>query len=426
MLRPFFMAAFTAALIAVPATLHAAGNGATFRLEDALARVIDAHPKLQGQRFALVGAAARADQAALRPALEVGLEVENVLGTGQLRTFGDTEATLRIGTVLELGDKRERRIAAAGRARDLLAIEQDAERLDILAEASRRFIRLLAEQERKALAADTRELAARTEAAIKERVGQARASPVDAANAALALAEAEISIAEQDAVVRGAYGVLAAMWGGSVTETAAATGAFETLAELPPFATLTAAVEQNPDILRFAGERRVNESKLRLAEAERTPDVTAAVGLRRLQATKDQALVFSVSVPLGAGQRSAPFEREAQSQLDRVASDEAAARAELMATLHGLYQQAAAARETHRRLQSAALPEALKAGRLTDDGFRLGRFSLLELTTARRALLAVRERAITAAATYHQLYLEIERLTGRALIGDGRPSSTAQ
>lgn len=393
--------ALTAMLVATPASAQStAGSGSTIRLEDVVARIVDVHPKLQGQRFARAGADARIDQAGLRPAVEVGLDLENVFGTGGLRTFGDAEATLSIGTVLELGDKRAHRVTAAGRARDLLATEQDAERIDIVAEASRRFIRLLAEQERRGLAADTRELAARTEAAVKERVGLGRASPVDAANAALALAKAEISLAEQEATVRGAYGALAAMWGGSLDETATATGAFDTLAELLPFATLTATIDQNPDILRFAGERRVNEAKVRLAEAERAPDVTAAVGLRRLQATKDQALVLSVSVPLGAGQRSLPFAREAQSQLDRIESDEAAAHAELMATLHGLYQQAAAARETHRQLQAVALPEAIKAERLTDDGFRLGRFSLLELTTARRALLAVRDRSVTAAATF--------------------------
>ena len=113
----------------------------SLRLQDVLAKVMQTNPKLQGQRYAIAGADARKDQAALRPALELGLDVENVLGTGRVRTFNNAEATLRLGTVLELGGKREKRVALADSERDLITIEKDAERLDILAEATRRFIR---------------------------------------------------------------------------------------------------------------------------------------------------------------------------------------------------------------------------------------------------------------------------------------------
>ncbi|MDX2224081.1 MAG: TolC family protein [Rhodospirillaceae bacterium] len=394
------------------------GTGVPLRLEDALARAIAANPTLQGHSFVLAEADARRDQAALRPAYELGLEVENVFGTGQVRTFGDTEATLRLGTVLELGGKRDRRMASADRERELVAIAKEAERLDILAEAARRFILVLAEQERVKLAAQNRDLAARTVDVVRERVAQGRASPVESANAALALVQAELSMRDRETALREAWAALAASWGDPPEAARGeAVGAFADLPPAAPFAELAAAVERNPDIARFASERRVNESKLRLAEANRTPDVTAGLGLRRLQATKDQALVFSVSVPLGSASRSAPYEREALSRLEQGRFEEAAARAELVATLYGLYQRLDTARHSYARIQDAALPEATRAEQLTDDGFRSGRFSLLELTVARQALLAVREQAVATAATYHQLYLDIERLTGRPLAG---------
>jgi cobalt-zinc-cadmium efflux system outer membrane protein len=398
----------------------ASAQSESLRLQDVLARVIATNPKLQGQRYALAGADARRDQAALRPAVEVGLDVENVLGTGQLRAFKDSETTLRLGTVLELGGKRDKRIAAADRERELIALEKDAERLDILAEATRRFILALAEQERQTLATQNQDLARRTLDVVQQRVAQGRASPVDSSTAKLALAQAEITAQEQQARVRNTWALVAATWGGAPDAAGHAVGLLSDLPALAAFSSLTDAMEKNPDILRFATERRVNEAKLRLSEAGRTPDIAANLGLRHFEATKDQAVVFSVSVPLGTGGRSAAYEREAQSRIDLGRAEEATARANLTAALYGLYAQLESARTAHDKLQSTALPEAAQAEKLTEEGFRSGRLSLMELNVARRALLDVRQQAVATAATYHQLFLEIERLTGRSMTGNAQ------
>jgi cobalt-zinc-cadmium efflux system outer membrane protein len=419
----FMRGAMTALLAALAIPIATAGAQESLRLEDALWRVIDGNAKLAGQPFALAGAEARRDRAALRPAYEVGFEAENVLGTGSLRTFGDLEATLSLSTVIELGGKRAGRIDAAERERDLVAIENAGERIDILAEAARRFILLVAEQEGLTLASEARDLAERTVAAVKARIAGGRASPVDEGNAALALVRADIALDERRAAVAGAWASLAASWGGAPEPAGTAIG---TLMELPvaePFAALAQAVDSNPGILRFAGARRVDEARLRLAETERLPDLSAGLGLRRLQATKDQALVLGVSVPLGAAERSRPAEREAASRIEQSRRDETAARAEITATLYTLYRSLENARETFGRLRTQALPAAESIELRTDEGYRAGRFSLLELTVARAALLDVRERAVAAAATYHQLFLEIERLTGRPLDPSARPAN---
>jgi cobalt-zinc-cadmium efflux system outer membrane protein len=387
------------------------------RLQDALARVVDQNPKLQAYRFAVAGAEAREGQAALRPAYEIGLEVENIFGTGQVRTFGDLEATLQLSRVFERGGKRQSRIDAASRARELLAIAHAAERLDIAAETARKFIEVLAAQEGLVLAAQSRDLARRTLDLANRRVEMARSSPVDASNARLALIEAEIEIEQRTTARRAAWTAMAAGWAAAPGEPGEVIGLLYELPPPLPFADLQQAIEQNPDILKFASEQRVNEAKLRLAETGRLADISAGVGLRRLQATKDQALVFSVSVPLGTEARSGSYEREARSLIDQSKAEEAAARVRLISDLHGLYQQLEGARAVFNRLDDAALPQAIEAERLTEEGFAAGRFSLLELSASRRAAFDVRERLLTKAATYHQLYLEIERLTGRSLEG---------
>lgn len=405
------------AFIALLSALPAQAQDDRLRLSDALARVVDQNPKLQAHRFAIAGVDARVDQAGLRPAYEIGLEVENIFGTGQVRTFGDMEATLQLSRVFERGGKRQSRVNTVSRERELLAITQAAERLDIAAETARKFIEVLAAQEGLVLATQSRDLARRTLDLAGRRVEAARSSPVDVSTARLAVTEADIEIERRNTARRAAWTAMAAGWGAAPSEPGTVIGQLYELPAPLPFTDLQQVIEQSPDILKFASEQRVNEAKLRLAEAGRVADVSAGVGLRRLQAIKDQALVLSVSVPLGAESRSGSYEREARSLIDQSKTEEAAARTRLLSNLHGLYQQLEGARTVFNKLNSAALPQALEAERLTEEGFSAGRFSLLELSTSRRAALDVRERLLAQATAYHQLYLEIERLTGRSLEG---------
>lgn len=99
----------------------------TTNLRDALSRALEANPSLRDQRFAVSAADARIDQAGLRPPLELGVDAENVLGTNRLST--------------------------------LILTQNDAERLDLLAEVARRYIRGVMLQEELELA--TRRLRSR-------------------------------------------------------------------------------------------------------------------------------------------------------------------------------------------------------------------------------------------------------------------------
>jgi len=190
------------------------------------------------------------------------------------------------------------------------------------------------------------------------------------------------------------------------------------------FDALLKELEENPDILRFASENRALEARIRLIEANQTPDISVAAGIRRDQAARDQSFLLSLSIPLGTGSRNGPFEREARAHLNQLPYEEAAARATLSATLFELHQQLIAARQSFDVLQTRAVPAAEQAARLTEDGFEAGRFSLLELNTAQQRLLEIRQQVISVAATYHLIFLEIERLTGRAF-GAGPLATTA-
>ena len=67
------------------------------------------NPSLQVFDFRLQGLEGRRLSADQAPAYVAGLEVENVLGSGDLRGADRAEYTLSLSSVIELGSKRQAR-----------------------------------------------------------------------------------------------------------------------------------------------------------------------------------------------------------------------------------------------------------------------------------------------------------------------------
>jgi cobalt-zinc-cadmium efflux system outer membrane protein len=136
--------------------------------------------------------------------------------------------------------------------------------------------------------------------------------------------------------------------------------------------------------------------------------------VRRLEATDDQGLVMSVSVPLGNRRRSDFSVAEADADLASLQARTEAAHIERRQQLFDLYQSLQQAQSEVASLRQRMLPKAEEAARLTRRGFEAGRFSFLSLAQAEKTLFDLREREVEAAARYHTLLVEVERLTAPA------------
>ena len=127
---------------------------APLTLANALSRTVAQNPTLQVFDFRLQGLEGRRFTADQNPALEAGLEVENVLGSGNRQGSDAAEYTLSLSSVLELGGKREARVSVVDSRYALVEAERQAETLDVLGQVAQRFVATLALQEKLELAAD--------------------------------------------------------------------------------------------------------------------------------------------------------------------------------------------------------------------------------------------------------------------------------
>jgi outer membrane protein, heavy metal efflux system len=416
-----------ACVIAIAVAAGAAAEPRTLpdpRGELTLAQAIDAtlrsNPDLVASSYELTAAQARIVQAGLRPNAELALELENFAGSGETRGTDVLETTLSLSQAIELGSKRSLRVSAAERDLELAGVDQRARELDVLAEVTRRFIDVVAAQERVRVATDAAALAQSALAAIAARVEAGRSPEAERSRARIAVIRAEIERRQSESRLLGARAGLAALWGSAEPQFTAAQASLFALPAVLSFAALNDKVEDTPDLLRFASDARLREAELRLARAQARPNLTFSLGVRRFEATNDAGLVAGFSMPLPTSDRNQGAIREAQVRLVQSQALRDATRLRIRSGLFALYQELGATQARVDSLRNEALPQAQLALDQTRNGYERGRFSFLELATAQEELLALRAAAIDAAADYHRLVAEVERLTGTALTQSNR------
>ena len=385
------------------------------RLEEAVARALAANHLLAAEAAQLRAVQARANREGLPTQFIVSGDFDNVAGTGALSGGESAETTLRMGRVVELGGKR-----AARQALGSAEVRQQ----EILAEAAKNRCRkshhtsihrsrrrsaasrVGSQEQVKQAEAIRREVAAWV-AAARDPEHQLRAAEISVIEAELLLEHAEHELAS-------ARMTLAASWSALTPDFESVIGDLQTLPVAESFEKIAARLPMTPAQRAFLLEAETIAARRRVAEANAKPDLFVSLGVRRLEALDDQGLVMSVSMPLGSKSRASYSIAEADAQLDASEARRDALRFESHQALFEKYQELNHARTEVESLRTRMLPKAEQAMDFTRTGFKAGRFSFQSLAQAQKTLFELRERDVEAAARYHTLLVEVERLAAVA------------
>lgn len=399
--------------LAVAANEPAVFDGPPLTLSSALQRAESQHPGFEQWRAASRAAASRVSQAGLRPAAELHVSAENLLGSGPYRGVDGVETTLSFSQLVEAGGQRARRIEAAGAEQSMLDGEAGLAALDLRAEVARRYVHLLSDQEQLAITHEASALAEKTLKEVERRVAAARSPLAERSRASIALDRALLAEEHAEHELLSSRRHLAAAMGQQEADFGIAQGDLQKLSPAVEFDVLLASLQASPQALQVGSEARLRESEWRLQQARARSSLTLGAGLRRLGETDDTALLFSASLPLGASRRAAPLIAEAEARRDQ---SEAAGRAtmlKLQAQLYELFQELNHARTEFETQRDRVVPAADEALRQTRHAWERGRYSLLELRDAHSEWTGQRRRLIEAAAEYQGYLIEIQRLTGQ-------------
>jgi len=106
------------------------------------------HPDLQRYQSLILATEADRTLANLTPAYHVGVEAENLLGSGDASGISDAELTVSLSSVFEMGGKRDARVSLVDANLSLLQSERYVASLKLLSELTRHYVKTLAAKER--------------------------------------------------------------------------------------------------------------------------------------------------------------------------------------------------------------------------------------------------------------------------------------
>lgn len=387
---------------------------ASLELKLAVQRTLEDNPALKTLGYQLEAQQGAVTQAQVAPAPELGLMVENMLGTGAFKDIGAAETTLNLGWILERG-KRQYYIDAARAGTSMLEARAGIARLDAVARTARLFLDNLEAQERVKLALEATKTAEDAVKAIAERVRAGRTPPGDLARAEAELARTRLAAEDLEHELATARNQLSAQWGVLHPDFQLVVGNWEKLPRPASFETLMAQLDRSPQMAAYLTEQRLQEANLRVAQSQAKPDWRLDASVRRFEFTDDHAFVASITIPLTSADRNRGRVQQAGARLAQVDAERAASRLEIETRLFSIYEALQHSLHRAETLREEVLPAMQRAVTEIRRGYAAGRYSYYELQQLQNELLAYRVSLLEASINARRNIVEIEQLTGAML-----------
>lgn len=397
-----------------PAAAQGQGNGA-LSLPQALQKAATANPRLAAADRTIGMAEGRRQQANALPNPVVGFEVDN-FASGQAGLVQGVETTLLLSQLIELGGKRDARVAAALGDYDSARWEREAARLELFSETAIAFVAALAAQRRLQLLERQAAALERLVPLMQRRVEAGASSPSDVSRVQAAVGFTRLERERSRTSLAVARRDLAVLLGIDQPDFTGVSGDFGRLVKPTPFAGLLKAIEDNPQLARWTAVRARRDAELLSARLKAVPDVTASVGWRHYGQTSDNALRLGVSLPIPVLDRNRGGIREAQEAAQKTDAERAVNRLTLISIVGKAHDSANGALQEIDLLRRTVLPAARSTLSTVEAGYAQGRFTVLEILDAHRSVADAELMEHEAMAAFHTAVATIEGLTGAPIV----------
>jgi cobalt-zinc-cadmium efflux system outer membrane protein len=382
-------------------------------LEQAVAVVVGAAPLADAANAGIEAAQANRTVAGLRPNPLAQAQVENVAGTGPYSGLKSAETTMGVALPIELGGKRSARVAVADAQLSRAELEAAVVAADVRLQVSALYVEAIAAERRLATARDQLRIAEDALRAARVRVQAGRASPLEEQRADVAKINAGASLERATRLADVARLNLARRLGRPI-DGALDVALLDRLPTAPYGPTIMPSASGTLTLAAAEADLAVADAGIRLARANRVPDLNIGPAVRRLEATHDTAAVFSVSIPIPLFNNGKAAVAQASAERTRVEARRRMTALDVEQAIAEAQAEAANAETTARAAVGPALAAAQEAARIVRIGYREGKFGQLDLLDAERTLADTRIAAIDALANFQNARARLERLTAPA------------
>lgn len=382
-------------------------------LSKAVTMTLESHPELK----ALVAEEAvwqgNIEQAGIGERPQIGLMIEDALGTGEHSALKSMQSTLTYSWLLQQ-DQIDGRVNAAKSQASAVIVEQKVKALDLSAIVAKQFVEILIKQERLKLNQLSVSQAQEVVDAIAKRVKAGKSSNVEMRLAQAELVRRNLAVEDLEHELKASHYQLSSLWGQPQAELKL-TGNLMLKPDIPSVENQLSKLKQIPQIQQFVNEQRIAQSQMELARIEAKPQWQFTAGLRRYETTDDFGLVAGISIPWGSENRNAGTIAALRAKQDVLASQQQALMQKLDAQLYVLLQEMAHSHHVIETIQAQIIPELETALKEASQAFDIGKLSYNQWSDIRRELLSAQNQLLDAYQSLHLQHIEIQRLTGASV-----------
>ena len=382
-------------------------------LKAALQRALALNPRLTAAEREVGIAKGRRIQAGAIPNPEVSFELDNALGSNEYAGTQIAETTLQLSQLIELGGKRSARIAAGEAELDSAYWQRQATRLEIASETATAFVTVLGAQRRVQIYDAQIAGLDRLTPLLQRRVDAGASSPAEIARAQVAVDLVRVERERTKTALATARRDLAVLMGDRVPRFGGVVGQFAGVGRPPAFQTVLAAIDGNPQLMRWTAIRAQREAELLTARLKPIPDLRVSGGWRHYRETGDNAVRLGISIPLPVWDQNRGDIFAAEQNLQKSQAERDVSQAALITIAGRSYDTIQGALAELALLRNSVLPNARKAVEGIEGGYAQGRFSLIEVLDAQSSATQAAIREQEALLSFHTAVTTIEGLVGR-------------
>lgn len=308
------------------------------------------------------------------------------------------DSILRVDQLIERGNKRELRMAAA---QDVLQASQfdlrDTMRQQRLGLRSAYYDLLLTQQKEEVLQ-NTQELYQNTLQAVELRFKAGDVPATDVSRIRVDALRAQNDLRQAQADRAKAQATLAYIIGRE--NDAAALHASDGWPEVVDVDNATSTLDQRPDVLAAEARKKAAEESRRLAEALKTRDIVVGVQYEHYPNDSRNTVGAGVSIPLFTNYQYQGEIARAQVNFDAATEAQDQTRAQAQGEITRARADLDAAIEKLQRFDQQMLSEARKAAAAAEFAYQHGAMGVTDLLDSRRVLRALELEAATVRADY--------------------------
>ncbi|MGO2012228.1 MAG: TolC family protein [Pseudoalteromonas sp.] len=405
--------------IAFGCTLFLAANvhaDEPLKLSEALSKALTEHPQLQSYPYKLRALEGEQLQASLTPNPELGVELENVLGTGSRRGLEAGQLTVTLGQLIELGDKQNQRIAVSKQKHQEAMTNYKIARLNVLTDTADKFYQVLKWQQLIAWNEQKAEKTSDLLATIKQRAAAGAVSNADVSRIAFQLAQVKLSGISFQGELKKARYELSQMWLAQPNFSHALNA--QQAISIPSEISWQEAVNQAPNYLLLAQQVRLKQAELALAQANNVTDIKLNAGLRYDALSDDSSMVLGFSMPLNWQDPNQGTVAMADAKLAGLTQQQAVLRRAIRAQAASIHTQMEADQAIALTLQNNLLAQAKQMLHDSEVSYQNGQISVLQLLDAQHALFNSQRQLIELRISQQKNLVAMQRLTGRSLVSN--------